>query len=343
MRHLARIAGVLLLFFTTSLAIAGAMAPFSGSSWLALTSLGLAGVALVVGTERLRRILGAASGTLCLAFFAARLVGAKAEFTHMIRMPDGSPSSRWAGRLLDEEDASLLGARALGALGRIPRDEADRLVPAMREAYAVMREGDDNDVISSPVLDTGLGRQGPSGFDMLAVEPHGPPTPGLGVVFLHGAAGSFALECWLVADAARAIGAVTVCPATDFSGNWLRGDGERILRASIEYLERRGIGRVYLVGLSNGAIGAGVLGPKFTSVVGLVLISGTSGSGDLPTLVVQGEHDTWMPPGLAHAFAARTHATYAGFDGGHFVLLVRRAETRDTIAKWLEQREHTSR
>jgi hypothetical protein len=37
----------------------------------------------------------------------------------------------------------------------------------------------------------------------------------------------------------------------------------------------------------------------------------------------------------ARAFAARTHASYAGFDGGHFVLLVRRAETRTAIANWL--------
>jgi hypothetical protein len=38
----------------------------------------------------------------------------------------------------------------------------------------------------------------------------------------------------------------------------------------------------------------------------------------------------------ARAFAARTHASYAGFDGGHFVLLVRRAEAREAIASWLK-------
>jgi len=37
----------------------------------------------------------------------------------------------------------------------------------------------------------------------------------------------------------------------------------------------------------------------------------------------------------ARAFATRAHASYASFDGGHFVLLVRRAETREAIAHWL--------
>ena len=53
------------------------------------------------------------------------------------------------------------------------------------------------------------------------------------------------------------------------------------------------------------------------------------------TLVVHGEHDTVAPVAAARAFAERNHATYAGFDGGHFVLVVRRAETREAIVNWL--------
>jgi surfactin synthase thioesterase subunit len=73
-----------------------------------------------------------------------------------------------------------------------------------------------------------------------------------------------------------------------------------------------------------------------------MLISGASsggGTGGLPTLVIHGEHDTQVSASGAHAFAGRTHATYAGFDGGHFVLLTRREETRDAIARWLKQHQ----
>jgi pimeloyl-ACP methyl ester carboxylesterase len=100
---------------------------------------------------------------------------------------------------------------------------------------------------------------------------------------------------------------------------------------------------VYLAGLSNGAAGASALAPKFaSSLAGLILISGAPAGGTyagLPTLVVQGEHDPMASPAAARAFATRTHATYVSFDGGHFVLVMQRARTRDAIASWLRQQE----
>ena len=131
----------------------------------------------------------------------------------------------------------------------------------------------------------------------------------------------------------------TVCPATDFSGHWRGKAGEPIVRATLDYLHARGIRRVFLAGLSNGAMGASALAPRFaSSLTGLILISGApaaGGNAGLPTLVVHGTEDPIASAAVARAFAARTHARYAGFDGGHFVLLVRRTETRAVIADWL--------
>ena len=211
----------------------------------------------------------------------------------------------------------------------------------MHEAYVAMRR--DDAFTPSPVFDTLLGRQTPGAFDTLVIEPRaqdGPAAPAkTGVIFLHGYAGSYTLECWLVASAARAVGAVTVCPATDFSGNWRGEAGELTLRATLDYLHARGIRRVFLAGLSNGAMGASALAPKLaSSLAGLILISGapaSGGSGGLPTLVVHGSDDPMASVAAARAFAARTHASYAGFDGGHFVLLVRRTEARMAISNWL--------
>jgi pimeloyl-ACP methyl ester carboxylesterase len=190
------------------------------------------------------------------------------------------------------------------------------------------------------VLDTQTGRQGPDAFDAIVIPPHGEPgDPEAAVVFLHGYAGSFTLECWMVAEAARAIRALTICPATGFAGQWWTHDGEETLRATLAYLRQRHIERIYLAGLSNGGIGASRIAPRFArSLAGLILISGASpdgSTGGLPTLVVQGEGDTSVSAAVVHTFATRTGATYVGFDGGHFVMMVRRAEVRDTIASWL--------
>jgi pimeloyl-ACP methyl ester carboxylesterase len=146
----------------------------------------------------------------------------------------------------------------------------------------------------------------------------------------------------MMAEAARTIDAVTVCPSTGFAGRWWALDGERTLRATLAYLEARGIRRVYLVGLSNGGIGATLLATRFAgSLSGLILVSGVSSEGStggLPALVVQGDGDTMVSTPAARAFAARTGATYVGFGGGHFVMMVRRAEVRDAISQWLQKR-----
>ena len=142
------------------------------------------------------------------------------------------------------------------------------------------------------MLDTLLGRQRPEAFDALVIEPRG-RSPKAAVVFLHGYAGSFTLECWMMAEAASSIDALTVCPSTGFSGQWWTRDGERSLRATLAYLDERGLSRPYLAGLSNGAVGASALAPRLArSLAGLVLIAGASpegSTGGLPTLVVQGE------------------------------------------------------
>jgi pimeloyl-ACP methyl ester carboxylesterase len=145
----------------------------------------------------------------------------------------------------------------------------------------------------------------------------------------------------MMAEAARAIDAVTVCPSTGVAGQWWAPDGERTLRATLAYLEARGIRRIYLAGLSNGGVGATLLAPRFAgSLAGLILVSGVPSEGSaagLPALVVHGEDDAVMSAQVAHTFAARTGATYAGFDGGHFVMMVRRAEVRDAIRRWLRE------
>ena len=89
-------------------------------------------------------------------------------------------------------------------------------------------------------------------------------------------------------------------------------------------------------------VGTAALAPRLApSLAGLILISGTPATGTaagLPALVVHGERDMTASALAARSFATRNHARYAGFDGGHFVLVMRREETRAAIAGWLAER-----
>jgi pimeloyl-ACP methyl ester carboxylesterase len=290
--------------------------------------------------------MGKAVGRVALAALAlvatllvAMRLGTASSTVRLVTLPGGT-ESRWAAHVLDEEAVSVAGALALMVRWPLTTGERRELVPAMRQAYVEMRR--QRGVTPSPVVDTLLARQRPSGFDAVVIEPLSGKRARAGVIFLHGYAGSFTFECWLASEAAREIEAVTVCPAVDFAGHWSGRDGERTLRETLAWLHGRGVEQLFLVGLSNGAVGASALAPRLApQLAGLVLISGApaqGSSGGLPALVVHGEQDALASAGHARTFAARTGARYAGFAGGHFVLLLRREETRATIGRWL--REH---
>src|SRR5262249_25024998 len=142
----------------------------------------------------------------------------------MVTLP-GAMSSRWTGCSVDEQDVSLLGARLLVLGWPLVPDERTGLVRAMHDGYLDMRG--DVGLSPTPVLDTLLGRQHANAFDALLIEPRNAIQAG--VVFLHGYGGNFMLECWLVAQAARDIDAITICPSTGFAGRWSSGEGEHTL------------------------------------------------------------------------------------------------------------------
>jgi hypothetical protein len=341
MRALATVGGVLLAGPLLIVAALGLAASYSPSGWLMIVAAALVVVGAITAPWRRSRRRGIARAGLALLVLVigARIMAAAFGDTKMVTLPGGA-ASRWLGRVIDEQDGCLIGARGLAVVWPLPPAEKEALVPAMHDAYVAMRASEGT--TASPVLDTLLLRQHSQDFDALVVEPRG-REPRSAVVFLHGYAGSFTLECWMMAEAARAIDALTVCPATGFAGQWWTPEGERTLRATLAYVEGRGFPRPYLAGLSNGGIGASLLAPRFArSLAGLILIAGASpegSAGGLPALVVQGEHDPMVSAAVSRAFASRAGATYASFDGGHFVMMVRRDEVRERIAAWLRNQQ----
>ncbi|MDP9316583.1 MAG: alpha/beta hydrolase [Chloroflexota bacterium] len=252
--------------------------------------------------------------------------------------------TRWVNRLVDEQDVALFGARVLSSTDTFltPREAVD-VMPALHAAYAAMRATDGT--TASPFLSTYLGLQQPGLFDVVEVDPDSPTSTRSAVVFLHGFTGNFTIQCWLVAQAAREVGAVTACPSVGWRGDWWSPHGQTTVQRMIEDLRQRGIERIYLAGLSNGAVGASRLAPHLgLDLAGLILISGAdpaAAPSGLPILILQGAQDERMPVALARQMAqqAGTQATYHELDSDHFVLAKRAAEARHALVTWLVQQE----
>jgi pimeloyl-ACP methyl ester carboxylesterase len=197
----------------------------------------------------------------------------------------------------------------------------------------------------SPFLTTYLNQQHPGAFDAVIAEPGSGRPPKSGIIFLHGFGGNFTLQCWLIARAADHIDALTVCPSTRVSGDWWSSQGQSILEETLTYVQQRGVERIYLAGLSNGAIGASRLAQQYKDLlVGLILISGADPGATmtaLPVLVVHGKYDERIPVSLIEQYAAvgGQNVTYHLFEGDHFVLLKQADQVRDVIAGWLSQQE----
>jgi hypothetical protein len=336
-RLLRRFIAAALLVLVLGLTALGLNASYSPAGWLQLMSVGLFATGLLLPGARARRTAILVSLVVMASVVAGRVIATSSGKTTIVTLPTGK-TSRWLARVIDEQDVSLVGARVLRILWHLQGRERSALASTLHDAYLEMREGEG--VTASPVIDTMVFRQDVGAFDTVVIEPE--TAPRAGVIFLHGFAGSFTLECWMVAQAARSIDAVTVCPATGFSGWWANADGEQRVSETMTYLHARGVQRIFLAGLSNGGVGAAWLAPKLAGELkGLIIISGaptSGGSGGLPTLVLQGDHDPNMSAATARAFAARVRATYAELDGGHFVLMMQRTAARAAMASWL--REH---
>jgi pimeloyl-ACP methyl ester carboxylesterase len=276
-----------------------------------------------VAAWRRRRNWALVAGGVLLAAMIARLVSAARGETLTLTNGDGA---RWLARLVDERDLAVWGARIVPL--RDP--ERSRVPAALALAYDEMHavEGD----APSPVVPTYLGLS-----DVIVVETRGQPKGAL--IFLHGFGGNFDLPCWQMARAAPEL--VTFCPSLGWRGDWWSERGKRTLERTIAMARKRGLGRIYLAGLSNGAAGAARLAPRMRgSFRGMILLSGAahdSAAPGIPVLVLQGRDDQMMPASLARDYAERNGGQYVELDGGHFAFLLRNSRATQAISAWLQK------
>lgn len=237
-------------------------------------------------------------------------------------------------RLFDERDSALVGAQVLVWLGAVKAPEFPDFPAVLREAYGAVEL-----TRGSPVQATLFGLQRPARsttvfVDSTAKDAH------VGVVFLHGYGGNFALQCLVVARAVEAF-AVTACPSVGFDGAWWTDDGEATVRGAIAALKKRGAKTIVLSGLSNGGAGASLLAGRLAAELsGLVLLSGVADGAELPaipTLLIQGNRDGMMrTPAVRAWFGEHRHSQfeYLELEGTHFLILERRDEVGRALVRF---------
>jgi pimeloyl-ACP methyl ester carboxylesterase len=260
----------------------------------------------------------------------------------------GGVATRSINAVFPEPDGVLMAAKWHADRGSLNDDEAPQFTSILKQAY--MRTEPRASSVPTPAIATYLGMESPASFDSFVIEARAQgggetsPLPGKGaLIFLHGYAGNFYVYCWEAAQAAARAHLLTVCPSTSSEAAWWSDGGNQILRSTIAYLRGRGVERIYLAGLSNGAAGASALALRNTKdLAGLILISGVRASQPpgLPTLVIQGARDRMMPAASARTYAAKSPtAKYQELPGGHLIFLSQQQQVRGLIAAFLRARE----
>lgn len=284
---------------------------------------------------------GAGIGILLLTASLRMLFPPAGSKLSLITLP-GPSRPRLLTRLFDEQDIVLFGAKAAPSVGFVSPLEYKDLIPELSQTYKEMHA--QGVTTLSPSLTTYLGQQRQESFDALIAN-SSPADSQTGIIFLHGFGGNFTLQCWLVAEAGSRVGATTLCPSTDPSGQWWQDQGNAIVQESLSYMKQRGVERIYLAGLSNGGIGASRLAERFKNdLAGLILISGADPSAPttgLPVLVISGREDERIPASMVKQYAdfSAPNSTFRLFEGDHFLLLKRADLVQKTIIEWLADQE----
>jgi pimeloyl-ACP methyl ester carboxylesterase len=313
----------------SSLAIAGLiLAPWGGKASFILVVVGVTGIALVAGSRLLQ---------------AARDENSNLR---VVTLPQGK-QTRWINTLIDEQDSLIIGEAIFHRIGGDSRREHEGLTDALHTAYSEMRRT--RPVFASPFLSTYLNLQRSTSFDAVIIEPEIMPHPDVAIIFLHGYMGNVTVQCWEIAQAVGKFGAVTVCPSTDWTGQWWQPEGEAILQATFRYLRKQGIEKFYLGGFSNGGFGISRMVSKLSKedgVSGLFFINGIYDGASikatgLPVLILQGVQDERVPAELVRPIAGAIGelGTYVELEGDHFMIMKQPKAVQNAIVDWLDKQE----
>lgn len=285
-----------------------------------------------------------------LVFVLLLVVGTSREVVspnggEITRLPDRGMPNRF-DQLLPEEDIVFVGTRMMSLLLGVTPNEANGLMPAIAQSYQTMREQEGN--FTSPLLSSLFGLSSANAFDVLSFcgEKCRVAPRHAAIVHIHGVGGNWALICWRLAQAADVIGAEVICPSRNIMGSWYSKAGQEIINRVFESLKGRDISKIYLSGLSAGALSISVIAPKLADKIdGLILLYGAHpnlSSSKIRTLYIYGSDDERFPLNLMRAVGKARKSVGDNIEiheipGDHLTIVKQPQLIIPLIEHWLQQ------
>ena len=348
-RFLLCLLGVFLALPLLALIVSAFVLPItvSGIGYVLGCSLVSAGLLMAPRREK-SSFLITLTGVIAIALVAGpRLVLTRWDENSNLRvvtLPQGK-ETRWMNTLIDEQDTLIFGEAIFHRIGGVSPREHEQIADALHTAYSEMRGT--QGIFPAPIISTYLNLQQPDAFDTVIIKPEIMRHPEVAVIFLHGYMGNVTAQCWEIAQAVGKFGAITICPSTDWTGQWWQPDGEKTLQATFRYLREQGIQKFYLGGFSNGGFGISRLATKLRNedgLVGLFFINGIANGADiketgLPILIIQGARDERVPAREVSQIATVIGdlGTYVEVDGDHFMIMKQPELVQNAMTDWLER------
>lgn len=251
-------------------------------------------------------------------------------------------------RLVDEDETAYAGLRFASLIGLIGGAQERALDAALHREYAVLLGSPRYAGLPNAVFVRGS--RAPVRH-LRWVPPGKTDVPCL--VYLHGFGGQLSIYVEALIEGGLGEDFVIAAPFLNNEGDWWSVEGEATIRDLVEHglppaVDRR---RVFLVGLSNGAIGAARLMQRESVrklFRGAILVSGGDGprGGDVAgaeMLMITGAEDPRFPVGWLKQAAWELSAKGAAVEmevmrGDHIILLDRKREVTDHIRRWIGSR-----
>lgn len=297
-----------------------------------------------------RRVLGAIVISLSLFDIGYVLLRLRSREPReaVVRYCEGSncrASPPFISRIPDEGETAMSGLLLSSVLGLIHGEERDSLERLLGREYELLSTSPRFDGLPNATLISGGGGHRPS----LTWVPPG-RTDGPCLVFLHGFGGQLTIYLQSLMSSGLAEESAIVAPFLDTRARWWHDTGEAIVSELIESNLPNAVDRdrVYLVGLSNGAIGAARLAQNARlshRIAGVILISGSAQPlgpdlDGLDILVITGADDPRFPLAGVESDVAALSSQGAQveleiLEGDHFILLSHKREVAQRIGRWI--------
>jgi dienelactone hydrolase len=243
-------------------------------------------------------------------------------------------------RVIREDETVFAGNALVEALGLLtPAARADFDVAA-RNAYARLLGRTGGPGVNSLLLRSSPGRVA----EVAWLPPGDEPVPC--IVFLHGFGGLLTPYLSSLTEALALAGHAIVAPALGVQGDWWTDEGRAVVHRTLDTLPPRiDRDRLFLVGLSNGAVGVSAVAAdpelafRFRAVVALMGASDAFGPPRVPHLLVAAERDDRFEL----AYLREVQAGLVGgapvdlvvVPGDHFALFTETASVNAALVGWL--------